>query len=155
VAEAGRPANLAATVTLRDAYRPLRSDLDGFLFSQLRDERSGVPLSMVSALTRLGLDPREEAARLCSLSKREAAEQLARLIAELPDASGSLPEARSIAVVLIERLPKFGGEAPAARPIRRPWRPRWPTLATETQLYVLCVAVAAAVLLSILLHAAF
>ena len=142
-------------MTLRNAYRPLRPDLDRFLFSQLRDEGGGIPLSMISALTRLGLDPREEAARLCSLNKREAAEQLARLIAELPGATSSLAEARNIATAMIERLPNFGGETLIARPAKRRWRPRWPTLSREAQFCVLCVAAAAAALLSILLHAEF
>ncbi len=44
-------------MTLRSAYRPLRPDLAGFLFSQVGDERRGIPLSVISALTQLGLDP--------------------------------------------------------------------------------------------------
>jgi hypothetical protein len=39
---------------------------------------------MISALSRLGLDPWQEAGRLLSLARREAVEQLARLIAEIP-----------------------------------------------------------------------
>lgn len=142
-------------MTLRNAYRPLRPDLDEFLFSQVGDERSGIPLSMISALTQLGLDPWEEAARLSSLSKHEAVEQLARLIAELPDRSSPLQEARQIAGALVRRLPKFGSETPAPRPIKYPWRPRWPTLSRETRFYALCVAAAAGALLSIALHGGF
>ncbi len=107
---------------------------------------------MISALTQLGLDPWEEAARLSSLNKREAIEQLARLIAELPDASNPLPDVREIAEELIERLPKFGGAPPPPVPIKRAWQRRWPTLTRDARFYVLCIAAAAAVLLSIALH---
>src|SRR5439155_14837617 len=72
----------ACAMTLRRSFRPLRSDLDKFLFAAVGDEIDGIPLSMISALTRLGLDPWQEAGRLSSLSSREAVEQLARLIAE-------------------------------------------------------------------------
>ena len=142
-------------MTLRNAYRPLRPDLDGFLFSQVGEERRGIPLSMISALTRLGLDPWEEAGRLSSLTKPEAVEQLARLIAELPGASNPLPKARLIAGDLVERLPKFGGDDPAPRPVKHSWRRRWPTISSQSQFYVLCVVLAAAALLSILLRGGF
>ena len=42
-----------------------------------------MPLSVLSALSRLGLDPRDEAARLAHLTKEAAADQLARMIARL------------------------------------------------------------------------
>jgi hypothetical protein len=142
-------------MTLRYRYRPLRPDLDGFLFSEVGDERRGIPLSMISALTRLGLDPWEEAGRLSSLSKREAVEQLARLIAELPDTARPLSEARLIAAELVGRLPKFGGDTSAPRQTKWRWRRRWPILPRQSQYYLLCVAVAALALLSILLHPGF
>ena len=140
-------------MTLRNRYRPLRPDLDGFLFSQVGEECRGIPLSMISALTRLGLDPWEEAGRLSSLSKGEAVEQLARLIAELPDIPGSLSAARRIAAELVERLPKFGGATPTPPQIK--WRWRWPVLPRQSRFYLLCVAVAALALFSMLLHPGF
>ena len=84
-------------MTLGGSFRPLRPDLVRFLFATVGDEIDGVPLSVVSALTRLGLDPWQEAGRLSSLSNREAIEQLARLIAELPGLFRPLGEAREIA----------------------------------------------------------
>jgi hypothetical protein len=142
-------------MTLRNCYRPLRPDLDGFLFSQVGEECRGIPLSMISALTRLGLDPWEEAGRLSSLSKGEAVEQLARLIVELPDTAGPLSEARRIAAELVERLPKFGGDTPPPPPIKWRWRRSWPVLPRQSRFYLLCLAVAALALLSILLHSGF
>jgi len=83
-------------MTLRRSFRPLRPDLDKFLFAAVGDEIDGIPLSMISALTRLGLDPWQEAGRLSSLSSREAVEQLARLIAEVPGIFRPLGEARRL-----------------------------------------------------------
>ena len=48
-------------MTLRRSCRPLRPDLDKFLFAAVGEEIDGIPLSTISALTRLGLDPRQEA----------------------------------------------------------------------------------------------
>ena len=62
----------------------LHSDLNDFLFAPVGEEKNGVTLSVVSALTRLGLHPWEQAARLTPLPKARAAEALATLIARLP-----------------------------------------------------------------------
>ena len=42
-------------------------------------------MSVLSALSRLDLDPRDEAARLSRLTKEAAADQLANMIARLSD----------------------------------------------------------------------
>ena len=42
----------------------LHSDLNDFLFAAIGEEQNGVTLSVVSALTQLGVGPWEEAARL-------------------------------------------------------------------------------------------
>jgi hypothetical protein len=84
-------------MTLRRSFRPLRPDLDKFLFAAVGEEIDGIPLSTISALTRLGLDPWQEAGRLSSLPRREAVEQVARLIAEIPGIFRPLGEAREIA----------------------------------------------------------
>jgi hypothetical protein len=93
-------------MTLRRPFRPLRPDLDKFLFAAVGDEVDGIPLSIISALTRLGLNPWEETSRLSSLSHREAVEQLARLIAEVPGMFRPLGEARELARHLVKLLPK-------------------------------------------------
>jgi hypothetical protein len=67
---------------LRRSVRPLRPDLDRFLFAAVEDEIDGIRLSLISALS--PLDPWQEAGRLSSLARREAVEQLTRLIAEIP-----------------------------------------------------------------------
>src|SRR5438270_10593411 len=93
-------------MTLRRSFRPLRPDLDKFLFAAVGEEIDGIPLSTISALTRLGLDPWQEAGRLSSLPRREAVEQVARLIAELPGIFRPLAEAREVAHRLVGLLPK-------------------------------------------------
>ena len=127
----------STAVTLRTPYRALRPDLDGFLFSQAGDERRGIPLSMISVLTRLGLDPWEEAGRLSSLSKPEATEQLARLLRELPGRLHAPPYRRC-------------GD-PAPRQLKHPWHQRW-SVPRLSAFDALCVAVGAAALFSVLMH---
>ena len=138
------------------SYRPLRPDLDNFLFAAVGAERNGIPLSMVSALTRLGLDPWDEAGRLSSLSTAEAIEQLARLIAELPGACRPLAEAREIAAGLIERLPKHDCDGPVHPTQVRGLR-RDPTVPTpgQSRFWVICLALAAALAIGIILRGGF
>src|SRR5260370_4483358 len=92
-------------MTLRRAYAPMLPEFDGFLFASVGEEVDGVPLSVLSGLSQLGLDRRDEAARLAHLTKEAAADQLARMIAGLSDRRWSVSEAQRIAGGLIERLP--------------------------------------------------
>jgi len=138
-------------MVLRVSFRPLRPDLDNFLFAEVGAEQDGVPLSMVSALTRLGLDPWDEAGRLSLLSKREAIEQLARLIAELPEFPRPLAEARDIAGGLVAQLPKHDSSRPP-KAMRVQRRFRWPAVPKQSQFLIFCLVVAGAALVSIVLH---
>jgi hypothetical protein len=92
-------------MSLRHAYAPMLPEFDSFLFASVGEEVDGVPLSVLSALSRLDLDPRDEAARLAHLTKEAAADQLASMIARLSDRRWSLSQVREIAGRLIERLP--------------------------------------------------
>ena len=67
-----KPARTSCAMTLRRAFRPLRPVLDKFLFAAVGEEIDGIPLSTISALTRLGLDPWQETRRISSLPRREA-----------------------------------------------------------------------------------
>ena len=44
-------------MALRPLFAPLRPELDQFLFAVVGEERNRIPLSTISALTQLGLDP--------------------------------------------------------------------------------------------------
>ena len=91
-------------MTLRRAFAPMLPEFDAFLFASVGEELDGMPLSVLSALSRLGLEPRAEAARLAHLTRDAAAEQLATMITRLSDRRWSQSEALRIANGLIERL---------------------------------------------------
>ena len=150
------PQSSAGAMQLREPFRPLRPDLDKFLFAEVGDEIDGMPLSVISALTRLGLDPREEAGRLSSLRNGEAVEQLARLIAELPGNCRPLGEAREIADELVLLLPEYDSSptSPQVQICLRYRRPA-PTLPKLSQSWIAFFVIAAAVLVSALLHGGF
>ena len=105
-------------MTLRRGYAPMFPEFDAFLFATVGEEVDGVPLSVLSALSRLDLDPREEAVRLGHLTREAAADQLARMIARLSDRRWSVSEARKIASGLIERLPMASAAAKDDRAVR-------------------------------------
>ena len=93
-------------MALRPLFAPLHPDLDPFLFAVVGGERNGIPLSTISALTQLDLDPWDEAGRLAGLAKGDAVEQLTGLLLRLPGPSRPLAEeVRQIAVALIDVLP--------------------------------------------------
>ena len=64
----------------------LGSEFDDFLFASIGDDGNGMLLSVLSALARLDVDPRQEAADLAQLPVATALERLTSLIAALPDA---------------------------------------------------------------------
>jgi hypothetical protein len=148
------PQPSAGATQLRELFRPLRPDLDKFLFAEVGDEIDGMPLSVVSAFTRLGLDPWEVAGRLSSLRNGEAADQLARLIAELPGNSRPLAEAREIAGGLVLLLPKYDTSptSPQLQIRLRYGRPAL-TLPKLSQFWIACFVFAAVA--SGLLHGGF
>jgi hypothetical protein len=131
-------------MALHPLYRPLRPDLDGFLFAPVGEERDGIPLSVISALTRLGLDPWDEATRLSSLAKREAVDQLSPMIGRLPGTRWSLSEAREIAVGLVALLPTSGSTR-ASIEARHSGRRKVPP---STTFWLICFLLLAAALVS-------
>ena len=98
-------------MTLPRAYAPTLPEFDAFLFASVGEEVDGAPLSVLSVLARLGLDPRDEATRLARLTREAAADQLARMIAGLYAQRWSAPEVGRIASGLVERLPIAGATA--------------------------------------------
>lgn len=92
-----------------DVFALQHSDLNGFLFADIGVERSGMPLSVISALARLGMDPWQEAARLARLPRPVAAKGLAEAISTMPASLWSLAEAALIAARLVALLPQRDG----------------------------------------------
>src|SRR5258708_4876469 len=131
---------------LRPLYRPLRPDLDKFLHAAVGEERDGVPLTVISGLVRLGLDPWDEAGRLSSLKKPEAGEQLAQTILRLTGPRGRCREARRIADGLIELLPTGARVREAAGGSRT----KHPTIAPGKRFWLVCLLAVAAALASMI-----
>ncbi len=82
-----------------------RSDLNRFLFADIGTEANGTTLSVMSVFARQGSDPWTEAGRLAALSKAEATDSLARMIANMPKSLWALPDAIVIAARLTGMLP--------------------------------------------------
>lgn len=127
-------------MALRRLYAPFRPDLNNFLFAAVGEERNGIPLSMMSALAQLDLDPWEEAGRLSALAKQEAIERLTGLILRLPGFRRPSSEAQQIAAELVDALPKHNGDGGPAKNSRRA-APR--NIASGKAFWLLCLAVAA------------
>jgi hypothetical protein len=122
-------------------YAPLRPDLHNFLFAAVGEERNGIPLSTISALAQLDLDPWDEAGRLSSLAKQEAVERLTGLILRLPGMRRPSSEARQIAVGLIDVLPTHNVAPAPAEEVERPRRQK---IAPGKAFWLICLVLAAA-----------
>jgi hypothetical protein len=60
------------------------AEFDKFLCAPIREDRNGTPLSVLSALARLDVDPWQEAASLARMPRDTAATRLTALIVALP-----------------------------------------------------------------------
>ncbi len=83
-----------------------RPEFDAFLYAPIGTDGNEMPLSVLSALARLDIDPWEEAAELSELPKDTATQRLASLIARLPGGRWTQADSRGIAHRLIELLPR-------------------------------------------------
>ena len=93
-------------MALRPEYSLGHSEFNEFLFAIVGQEQSGQQLTVLSALARLGLDPWGEAARLSELSDEAATKALAAVIGALPGGDWKVSEGQSIAVRLVNHLPR-------------------------------------------------
>ena len=84
----------------------LGSEFDDFMFAVIGDDRNGMPLSIVSVLARVDLDPWQEAATLAALPEELAARRLAPLLATLPQSILQQTSAETVAVRLVALLPR-------------------------------------------------
>ncbi|MFM9848442.1 MAG: hypothetical protein ACKVP3_14925 [Hyphomicrobiaceae bacterium] len=88
-----------------------RSEFDDFLYAAIGADRNESPLSVLSALARLNLDPWQEAAELSQLPKGIAAARLEKLIARLPRGRWAEADLGAIADRLIALLPSIPSAA--------------------------------------------
>jgi hypothetical protein len=92
-------------MTLRPEYSLGHSEYNAFLFAAVGEEKVGLPLTVLTALTRLGFDPWREAARLSDLPQETAARVFAVTIAMLPEGDWKASESEAIAARLVNWLP--------------------------------------------------
>jgi hypothetical protein len=79
---------LVVTVTPASSISFFRPEFDDFLYAPIAADGVEIPLSVLSALARLDVDPWMEAAELSELPKVAAAQRLASLVARLPGGDG-------------------------------------------------------------------
>ena len=82
------------------------SPVNPFLFAEVGLEISGVPLTVLSVLARLGEDPWSQAQNWASLSKETVVDQLADCIRQMPMGPEAIRDARITAKRLILLLPR-------------------------------------------------
>jgi hypothetical protein len=95
-------------MTLRPEYALGHSEFNAFLFAPVGEDKAGYPLTVLSALARLGFDPWGEAARLSNLSVEAAVQALAATIARLPEGDWKASDTAGIAARLVACLPRRG-----------------------------------------------
>ena len=93
----------------------LRPEFDEFLFAPVGGDMKGMTVSVLSALARLDVDPRQEAANLAQLPGGPAIERLSLLLAVLPGGISANPDPRTVAARLIPLLPRRTGRGIASR----------------------------------------
>lgn len=82
------------------------SHYNDFLFATIDEERNGTPLTVLSALARLDIDPWREAARLAQLSKEQAIHDIGSELRALPGRRWSVSKSDEIAARVVGLLPK-------------------------------------------------
>ena len=101
-------------MTLRPEYSLGNSEYNAFLLAAVGEEKAGQPLTVLTALTRLGFDPWREAARLSDLPRETAARVFAVTIAMLPEGDWKASDSEAIAARLVNWLP---GRSAASIPV--------------------------------------
>ena len=106
-------------MTLRPEYSLGHSEYNAFLFAAVGEEAVGLPLTVLTALSRLGIDPWQEAARLSDLPRETAARVFAQTIARLPEGDWKASDAEAIAARLVDSLPLRSGPPIPSMAVRR------------------------------------
>jgi hypothetical protein len=82
----------------------LRTDLNDFLFTSVANDVNGMHLTMLSALARSGVDPWDEAARLATLSREAATQNVVQVLAGVPNGPSPGDQTTSMAASLVAQL---------------------------------------------------
>lgn len=102
---------------LPEEFSLLNSEFNDFLFAPIGEEENHASLTVLSAMSRQGIDPWQQAARLNRLPREIAAHRLGLMIETLPNGRWPKSEAAAIAERLVGLLPRR--TASLARPARR------------------------------------
>lgn len=127
-------------MTLRQEYSLGHSEFNEFLFAFVGEEKSGLDLTVLSALARLGLDPWKEAARLSALPREAATSALMAIISRIPQGEWKVSDSRSIALRLVDRLPRRDARSARSSPNGRA---EAPGSKTPSQNWLIWIALAA------------
>jgi hypothetical protein len=83
-----------------------RPEFDAFLFAPVGADESGMPLSVLSVLARMDLDPWQEAAQLAALPPESAAQKMSSILGAVPHPSVNSSDILLIATRLVATLPR-------------------------------------------------
>ena len=103
-------------MVLRAEFMLGHSEFNEFLYAVVGEEKSGIRLTVLSALARMGLDPWREAARLSDLPREAATSALAAMLHRLPEGDWKASDAWAIADRLVRSLPRRGSAAVGSPP---------------------------------------
>lgn len=92
-------------MALRAPYMAQHAELNDFLFAQMGADKSGMVVTVASAIARSGADPWQEAARIASLSRSAAIQVLMPMITHSSQAIDP-DDACAAADRLVKLLPK-------------------------------------------------
>jgi hypothetical protein len=99
------------------SFASWNADFERFVYADVATEPNGMELSVLSALSRLGLDPWQEAQRLAQLPPFAAADGLAQLLRAVPAVRALRLDVKVIAERLVALLPVertvTGGQFPS------------------------------------------
>ena len=104
---------MCTSETLEDVVNKVGStssnaDFERFVYADVATEPNGMELSVLSALSRRGLDPWQEAQRLAQLPSFAAADGLAQILRPLPAVQALRLDVKVIAERLVALLPVRG-----------------------------------------------
>ena len=120
--------------------------LEAFLFAPIGEDCNGMTLSVLSGLSRLEVDPWEEAVQLSQLPKDSAIAALDKRIAELPLGNWLPSDTAAIASRLVDLLPKHNPH-PRANPAVAPADGKKPS--TPLMLWLIAAGIAVLLLFGV------
>jgi hypothetical protein len=88
-----------------DSSAPSNADFERFVYADVAVEPNGLELSVLSALSRRGLDPWQEAQRLAQLPQLAAADGLAQILRAVPAVQSMRLDVKVISERLVALLP--------------------------------------------------